>query len=79
MVDDFMKRCVICGDSTTRPFAAAIEHFRPIDWPQRHFIKGNFKMFGLKIGLRANITLMFPWANTILHWKYRKHGLEIGE
>lgn len=68
-----MKTCIICGEKTERPIAAAVEHFRPIDWEQRHWVKGTFKAFGWS----AALTLMFPFLNTILHWKYRKMRLVI--
>lgn len=74
-----MKRCMICGDITERPFAAAVYHFRPIDWEQRHFLRGNFKAFGFRSGLRANLTLLFPFVNTLWNWKHRKSYLEIEE
>jgi len=70
-----MKTCIICGDHTSRPLAAVVYHFRPIDWEQRSFIMGNFQTFGFWSGLRSNLTLMFPFLNTILNWKYRKHRL----
>jgi hypothetical protein len=72
-----MGRCVICGDTTDRPFVAVVWHFRPLDWSQLHWVRGNFKTFGFWSGLRANITLLFPVANTLLNWKHRKSRLEI--
>lgn len=74
-----MKTCLICGRNTTNAFADFVRHFRVIDWPQRHYVKGNFRTFGYWSGLRANITLMFPFLNTIINWKHRKSSLEIGE
>lgn len=71
-----MSTCIICGDTTPSPFTAFVYHFRPIDWEQRSYIRGNFKMFGLWSGLRANLTLMSPFLNTILNWKHRKGKLE---
>jgi hypothetical protein len=73
--DSARSRCVICGDFTTRPFAAMVDHFRPIDWPQRKFLVGNFRAFGFWSGLHSNICLMFPFLNTLLNWKHRKSRL----
>ena len=70
-------KCLICGDSTSYPIAAVIWHFRPIDLKQREYIRGNFKAFGFCRGLMANVTLMFPFLNTIINWKYRKMQLEL--
>jgi hypothetical protein len=70
-------KCVICGDSTERPFDAAIWHFRFIDWEQRHWVRGNFKVFGFWSGLSANMSLMFPFWDTIANWRYRKYTLTI--
>jgi hypothetical protein len=72
-----MKQCIICGEKTKRPLAAVVEHFRPIDWSQRHYLRGNFKVFGFWSGLRANITLMFPIVNTLWNWKQRKATLDL--
>lgn len=70
-----MKNCIICGEKTARPFAAAVWHFRPIDWEQRKWVKGTFKTFGLN----TTLTLMLPFFNTLLYWKYRKMRLSIEE
>jgi hypothetical protein len=69
------SQCPICGQNTTAPFVSAISHFRPIDWEQRCYIRGNFKTFGFWSGLRANLTLLFPFINTVWNWKYRKDHL----
>ncbi len=73
------RPCIICGQNTITPFTSAVHHFRPIDWEQRHFMRGNFKTFGLWNGLRANLTLLFPFVNTLWNWKYRKSYLVIEE
>jgi hypothetical protein len=67
-----MKTCLICGDRTKRPIAAVLEHFRPLDWKQRSYAPGTFRIFGI----RAAVTLMSPMLNTILNWRYRRHRLE---
>ena len=72
-----MKHCIICGGKTSQPFSAAVNHFRPIDWKQRHFVRGNFATFGFWSGLMANVTLVFPFLNTLINWKYRKMRLVI--
>lgn len=74
-----MDRCLICNGETSKPFVAFVYHFRPINWADRKYIRGNFKTFGFWAGLRANVTLIFPFLNTILNWKYRKMHLEIEE
>jgi hypothetical protein len=73
------RKCLICGDSTPKPFAALVSHFAPIDWPMRRYIRGNFKAFGLLGGLRSNVTLVFPFMNTMLNWKYRKLHLVLAD
>jgi hypothetical protein len=70
-----MSECLICGDRTDRPFEAFVWHFRFIDLPQWRFIVGNFKTFGFWLGLRGNVTLMFPFLNTLINWKWRRHRL----
>lgn len=72
-----MKYCLICGEKIDRPFAATVEHFRPIDLGQWPYVIGNFRTFGLWSGLHANVTLLSPVINTILHWKHRKSRLEV--
>ena len=72
-----MKHCIICGDETKRPYAAAVEHFRPFAWHDPKYIRGNIKTFGFWSGMRGNITLYFPFLNTLIHWRYRKSRLEI--
>ncbi len=72
-----MGHCIICGDNTQHPFAAAVEHFRFCDWEQREWVRGNFKAFGFWRGLTANICLLFPFVNTLVHWRYRKWSLDI--
>lgn len=69
------RSCLVCGDICDKWIQATIHHFRPIDWEQRSFIRGNFKAFGVWSGLRANITLLFPVMNTLFNWKYRKSRL----
>ncbi len=71
--------CLVCGEVSAKWIQATIWHFRPIDWEQRGFIRGNFKTFGAWGGLRANVTLLFPFLNTLLNWKYRKARLELSE
>lgn len=72
---EMIKECLVCGEVNKRWFAATVWHFRPIDWEQRRFLRGNFRTFGFWSGLRSNICLMFPFLNTLLNWKYRKHRL----
>lgn len=72
-----MKSCIICGEETKQPFAAAVWHFRPLAWDDRKYVWGNMTTFGFWGGLRANVTLMFPFINTIWNWKYRKLKLVI--
>jgi hypothetical protein len=72
-----MKHCIICGDSTERPFAAAVWHFRPFEWHEAIYIVGNIKTFGFWSGVEANLSLYFPFLGTLINWKYRKMKLEI--
>ena len=70
-----MRKCIICDENTSKPFQAFVEHFRFIDWEQRKWFLGTVKTFGFMSG----ITLMFPFLNTIVHWKYRKYRLVVEE
>lgn len=45
--------------------------FRLLDWKMRQYVRGNFVAFGIRQGLMANITLLSPLLNTIIHYKYR--------
>jgi hypothetical protein len=72
-----MKHCIICGDVTSQPIAAAVEHFRPFHWEHPRYIFGNIRTFGFLSGMRANLCLFFPFLGTLLNWKYRKMHLEI--
>lgn len=47
----------------------------PLDWSQRHFIRGNINAFGLRHGLWVSVTLMSPLLNTLVYWRYRSYGL----
>lgn len=73
------RHCIICGDVVTRPFAAAVYHFRPFAWHESKYILGNIRTFGFISGMRANIGLYFPFLSTIMNWQYRKMRLEITE
>ncbi len=72
-----MNHCVVCGEITSNPFAAVVYHFRPFEWHEPKYIIGNIRAFGFWAGMRANISLYFPFANTLIHWKYRKMKLAI--
>lgn len=73
------RYCAICGDETIHPFAAFVQHFRPYAGGNWGYVVGNCKTFGFWSGMRSNLTLLSPVMNTIIHWKYRKMKLEIGE
>jgi hypothetical protein len=49
------------------------DELRLIDWEQREYVRGNFKMFGFWGGLTANVTLVFPVVNFIVNFK-RRHS-----
>lgn len=70
-----MGKCVICDEKTNRPIAAAIDHFRLVEWNQWRYWRGNFTAFGWISGLKANLTLSFPILNTLWNWKHRKARL----
>ena len=72
-----MKYCIVCGDKTSKPFVAAVWHFRPFAYHDPKYIVGNVKTFGFWSGMRANVSLYFPFLNTLMHWKYRKMHLTI--
>lgn len=72
-----MSKCVVCGAVTDQPFVAAVNHFRPFEWHDPKYIMGNIRAFGFWSGLRSNVSLYFPFLNTLLNWKYRKMALEI--
>ena len=56
-----------------------LRELKPLDWQQRHYIRGNIRTFGFWGSIKANITLMSPLLNMILNWKYRDWKLTIGE
>jgi len=72
-----MKACIVCGEKTDRPIAAALRHFRLVDWGQWQYWPGNIRAFGFWTGLKSAITLSFPIINTLWNWKYRKSRLII--
>lgn len=74
-----MSECWICGEPTSRPIAAAVEHFEVMDLEKLRYVRGNIVAFGWVSGLRGSLTLVFPFLNTILNWKYRKWRLIIPE
>jgi hypothetical protein len=71
------QKCPICGDKTSRPITAALDHFRPYESGQWRWLRGNIKTFGFWSGLRGTLCLVSPALNTILNWKYRHSRLEI--
>lgn len=71
------RYCVICGEKTEQPFAAAVYHYRVYERGNWKFLKGNQTMFGFWDGLHSTICLAFPFYNTLIHWKYRRHFLVI--
>lgn len=71
------KYCMICGRQTLAPVADFVGHFRPYASGNWGYVVGNCKTFGFWSGMRSNVTLLFPFLNTIIHWKYRKMSLEI--
>ena len=73
------QRCPVCKCVTDQPFVAAVWHFRPFEWHGWGYVFGNVRMFGFWDGMRANLTLYFPFANTLINWKHRKAHLEIGD
>jgi hypothetical protein len=72
-----MAKCIICGDNTTRPIAAAFEHFHLYSPGKWQYWRGNIRMFGFWSGLGSNIGLTFPIYNTLRHWKYRRVSIGV--
>ena len=70
-----MKECIVCGEKTDQPIAAAFEHFYlyvPGNW---RYWRGNIKTFGFWSGLSGSLGITFPIYNTLRHWKHRKSRL----
>ena len=70
-------RCLICGETTTKPIATAFEHFFLYASGNWKYWRGNIKTFGFWPGLHGSICLTFPIYNTLRHWKHRKSRLVI--
>lgn len=67
-------KCLVCGEPTVCPIRAILWHFRPIEHPRVWFgyLRGTYRLFGL----RSVVTLVSPFLNTVIHWKYRHHRLK---
>lgn len=70
-----MKTCIICGEPTNSPLREFLWHFRLVEWGQWRFWRGNIQAFGWFGGMRGNLTLSFPFLNTLINWKYRNARL----
>jgi hypothetical protein len=74
---DRKYRCIVCGDRTHMPIAAALEHFKLYRGGQWRWLKGNMAMAGRWSGFWSTCYLAFPILNTLRFWKYRKATLEL--
>lgn len=72
-----MSKCIVCGDNTQRPIAAALEHFRLYERGNWKYLRGNMGQFGRWSGFMGTLCLCFPIFNTLRHWKLRKAALVI--
>jgi hypothetical protein len=72
-----MKHCVICGDETNQPVAAAFEHFHLYRSGQWRYLRGNIRQFGGWDGFWGTVGLVCPAFNTIRFWKLRRAKLVI--
>lgn len=76
---DRKYRCIVCGDRTHRPIAAALNHFRLYEGGNWRWFKGNMATFGKWDGFWSTIGLICPLFTTIRHWKYRKAQLVLAD
>jgi hypothetical protein len=70
-----MRKCIVCGEETARPFASAFSHFYlhvPGQW--KH-LGPNIKAFGWWSGITSTLALVCPAYNTLRNWRYRKDRL----
>ena len=74
---DRKYRCIVCGDRTHMPIAAALEHFRLYESGNWRWLRGNMRMAGLWSGFWSTCYLAFPILNTLRHWRHRKSTLEL--
>lgn len=72
-----MAKCIVCGNTTTRPVAAAFEHFRLYQSGQWKYLRGNVRQFGRWAGVMGTLGLCFPVFNTLRHWRLRRARLVI--
>lgn len=70
-----MKHCIVCGEKTDQPIAAAFTHFYLYAPRQWMYLRGNCKTFGLLSGIHSTLCLICPAYNTLRHWKHRKSRL----
>lgn len=69
-------KCQWCGEVTEHPFMALFSHFWLYQPGQWKYMRGNVRTFGLWDGFWGTIYLIFPFANSLRHWRHRKSRLE---
>lgn len=70
-----MKKCLICGNDTEKPFQDLFRHFHLIDTSNISFLKGTFVVFGF----RAALIMISPICNTVINWKHMKYRLKLSD
>jgi hypothetical protein len=72
-----MKKCIVCGKETEKPFLSAFSHFYLYNAGQWKFLAGNIRTFGFLSGVWSTVQLICPVINTVVNWRYRKCDLEL--